>query len=147
MKFEITIPSQFKDVKQQNDLVFIALLYKLSLTYGKKPLYTLYNTDVRTILGINGYYPHLYIQEQEWSKWLEMADVADDRYAYRLKRFSRIGKGDEVAKVMLTDERCVMVWLYLMGCFNNNLVEGRDHKKTKGLSKEYRTILTNGLDF
>jgi hypothetical protein len=147
MKIEITIPRYFENVENENELLFLAYLYKLGLTYGNKNIFKLYNTDIRSILGIEGYFPHIYIQEREWSKWIDMADVAEDAYGYRIKLVRGQGKDANTVTKTLTDERCVMVWIYLLGCFNNNLVEQEGHKTRKGLYGKYKRILTNGFDF
>lgn len=147
MKIEITVPKYFENVEKENDLLFLAFLYKLGILYGNKNIFNIYNKDAKSILGIDGYYPHIYIQEQPWSKWVDLADVSDEGYGYRIKTIRGLGKAANTVTKVLTDERCIMVWIYLLGCFNNNLVEDADHKTRKGLYGKYKRILTRGFDF
>ena len=145
MQIDITLPKHFEKVEEQRSLLFLALLYKLGLTYGNKNIFKLYNSDVRTILGLEGYCPHIWIQEQPWAKLVDMADVAEDSYGYRIRLVRGQGRNSNTCTKTLTDERCVMAWFYILGCFNNNLVEDIKQKPRKGIKAEYKRILIDGL--
>jgi hypothetical protein len=144
-EIELTLPKYFERVEEDNEILFLAFLYKLGVTYGNKNVFRLYNSDVRTILGLTGYYPHIWIQEKSWTKWVDTVDMADDAYGYRIRLVRGMGKDANTTIKKITDPRCILIWFYLLGCFNNNLVEDNKHKTKRGLRKEYKTILTGGL--
>lgn len=145
MELNVKIPWWAQKEEDQNVILFLAFLYKLSGVYSFRNHYKLYNTDVRTILGITGVEPSNYLKQKAWYKYLSVANTGYDSDAYRLEkiRFNPNSK-DTFVRVNLTDERCRMVYIYLMGCFNNNLVEPDNHYTAKGLDKLIRNVLAGG---
>lgn len=142
MQFEVKIPYWAENETDQDWILFLAFMYKISKTYGMKSLYKIYNSDLRVILGQMHDYPHKTISEQNWAGNVEIAKFDKDAWGYRLLRVrNRNTDEDSVVVKTLDDTRCVMVWIYLMGCFNNNLVEEDSRKQKIGLQRDWRNIL------
>lgn len=142
MKFEVDIPWWAEEEQDQDLILFLAYLYKLGKVYGQKNTFRLYNTDVRTILGIMHDRVDTYLAKQPWSKYLLTSDMQDNAIGYKnVKPVNRL-RTENIACVRkeLTDTRCVLVWVYILGCFNNNLVEDADHVPTKGLTQDWKDI-------
>lgn len=145
MDLQVKVPWWAEKEDDQNAILFLAFLYKLSTVYGFKHFYRLYNTDVRTILGITGIEPVNYLNQKYWYKYLNVANTGYNNAAYRLEKIRHNPNSkDTFVRVDLKDERCKMVYIYLMGCFNNNLVEPNNHYQAKGLDKLIRNALAGG---
>ena len=145
MELQVKIPWWAEKEQDQNVILFLAFLYKLGNVYGYRNHFKLYNTDVRTILGITGVEPSNYLSERPWYKYLSVANTGYDSDAYRLEKIrTNPNSKDTFVKVNLTDERCRLVYIYLMGCFNNNLVEPDGYIPTKGLDKKIKSVLAGG---
>lgn len=142
MKFVVDIPWWAEDEQDQDLILFLAYLYKLGKVYGQKNTFRLYNTDVRTILGITHDRLDTYLEQYEWSKYLLMSEMQDNALGYQNTKPRNRHRTENVSCVSkeLTDTRCVLIWVYILGCFNNNLVEGEDHVPTKGLTKDWQQI-------
>ena len=145
MDLQVKIPWWAKDEQDQNIILFLATLYKLSTVYGFKHFYRLYNTDVRTILGIENTDPNTVFKQKYWYKYLNIANTGYNSAAYRLEKIRHNPNAKETfVRVNLTDERCRLVYIYLMGCFNNNLVEPDGYKPSKGLDTKIKNVLAGG---
>jgi len=149
MKFTtltVEIPAWAKNEEDQEYILLLAFLYKLGLAYGFRNIFTVYDADVRIILGKTNFAPKLDLPNREWSRYIQVGQAYDDRSAYKLKMTDpdRLDSKRSIEKE-LTDPRCQAIWLYLSGCFNNNLVEKADHKKRMGIDRVLKNQLLKGL--
>ena len=143
MKIELPIWAQGEERPQWQ--LLLALMHRLGRAYGYKSTFLIYNDDLRIILGIGQeeyYNISDAIIDQPWAKYCMVSKLLDDRTAIQSKCI-RIN-GEESYEVDITDQRSLMIWMYLLGCFNNNLVELADHKSRKGLNREIKMELKNG---
>jgi hypothetical protein len=143
--FEVAIPWWAADEQDQDYILFLAFIYKLGIAYGFRQIFTVYDSDVRMILGKTAMVPRLEIPKKSWSKYVQVGQAYDDRSAYKLKLVDperQDSKRSYTAE--LTDPRCQLIWVYLLGAFNNNLVERQDHKSRMGLDRFMKAKLLKG---
>lgn len=142
MKFVVDIPWWAENEQDQDLILFLAYIYKLGKVYGHKNTFRLYNTDVRTILGVTHDRIDTYLEKYEWSKYLLTSEMQDNALGYQNTKPKNRYRKENVNCVSkeLTDTRCVLVWVYILGCFNNNLIETAEHIPTKGLTKDWQQI-------
>jgi hypothetical protein len=143
MKIELPIWAQEEERPEWQ--LLLALLHRLGRAYGFKSTFLIYNEDLRIILGISQEeYYHITdaIEEQPWSRYLKVSKLLDGRTAIQSRYIRR--DGAESLEATLSEQRELLIWMYLLGCFNNNLVELADHKGRKGLKHDIKMQLKNG---
>lgn len=149
MQLEVRIPYWAEDEEDQDYILFIAFLYKLNQIYGYKHTYRIESHDIRTILGVYMDNPEKHIKLKPWAKHITISNLGTDALGYSLnnlrlpKALKTDGKSSTISKY-LTDQRCIMVWIYLLGAFNNNLIQEEGYTEHIGLQRDYRYIL-NGM--
>jgi len=149
MKFTaltVQIPSWAKNEEDPEYILLLAFLYKLGLAYKFNNIFCIYDADVRIILGKKNLIPRLDLPQKEWSRYLQVGQAYDDRSAYKLKMVDpeRLDSKRAIEKE-ITDPRCQMIWIYLSGCFNNNLVEKPEHKKRMGIDRVLKAQFLKGF--
>jgi len=150
MRFEIEVPYWAEEEERPEWLIFLALLYKLGQAYSFKSTFIIYDVDIRMILSemrseATGRDVCPILRQQPWSKYIRVGDLLDDKCSIKLERLSRGIAGGQSRTKVIEDQRLALIWFYLQGCFNNNLVEGKEQRSRMGLSKDYKKLLKGGL--
>jgi len=144
--FTVEVPYWSIDEDDQAYILFLAFLYKLGVAYGHSKLFFVYDADVRIMLGKKNFAPKLDLANKSWSRYLQVGQVLDEKSSFKMKNtnLNQHSAKRSITKE-LTDPRCQMIWIYLTGCFNNNLVEKADHKKRMGLDRVMKGKMLNGI--
>ena len=150
MRFEIEVPYWAEEEERPEWLIFLALLYKLGHAYSFKSTFIIYDVDIRTILSemrseATGLDVWPILRKQPWSHNLIVGNMFDDKCSIQMKRLRRGVPGGQSRTKVIEDQRLALIWFYLQGCFNNNLVEGKEQRSRMGLSKDYKKLLKGGL--
>lgn len=144
--FTVEVPYWAEDEQDQNFILLLAFLYKLGIAYGHSKLYLVYDSDIRMILGKDSIAPNLYLKDKDWSKYLQVGQALNDKSSFKLKLTNQNQHSARRAvNKELTDARCQLLWIYIAGCFNNNLVEQDKHKKRMGLDRVMKSKLLHGI--
>jgi len=144
--FQVDVPWWAADEQDQEYILFLAFLYKLGVAYGFRKIFTIYDSDVRLMLGVTGLHPDLMLEEKEYSRYLQIGNAYDDRCVYKMKLVDPERQDSRRSHTTeLTDPRCQLIWLYLLGAFNNNLVEREGHTKRMGLDRIMSAKLLKGI--
>tara|TARA_R110000772_G_scaffold138145_1_gene247117 strand:- start:434 stop:886 length:453 start_codon:yes stop_codon:yes gene_type:complete len=143
--FQVEVPWWAADEQDQDYILFLAFMYKLGLAYGFRKIFLVYDSDVRMFLGKTGVIPRLAIPQKAWAKYVQVGQAYDDRSAYKLKMVDPDRLDSKRARIVeITDPRCQLIWIYLLGAFNNNLVEREGHTKRMGIDRIMRAKLLKG---
>jgi len=119
---DIKIPSGFEHIKDEGVLMFLAFAQRVCERYGFDDWYTLSKEDCAIICNKNG---------DGLVKWLhrfdlkgfEIGDPYSHTMMFKLRNpmvFPRNVK--QVEWFRPTDERGKLVWMYIIGCVNHNLL-------------------------
>jgi hypothetical protein len=132
--------------EEQEYILVLAFLYKLGIAYGFRNIFTVYDADVRIMLGKIAISPKLDLAKKHWSKFVQVGQIFDDRSTYKLK-FVDPERFDSKRAIIkeITGPRCQMIWIYLQGCFNNNLVEKPEHNKRMGVDRVLKAQFLKGF--
>lgn len=113
---KIKVPEWAIDIKDEGLIVFIALLTKINQRYGWDEWYNMHIQDVNKIKGGLMNSKKLF---KPYFKWVEVAQPYNEELQFRMKRVFN----HELVSVVLTDQRHIRVWCYLLGCMNSNLLD------------------------
>jgi hypothetical protein len=135
MEIEIKIPKWADKYKDEGLLTFLAFVWRITDTYGEEDWYTINVDDLTRICNkradglVEWLRSHTLIHDN-----LELGQPLDGVVIFKWRvQQPRVGThgrnyyrmGSTTAK--LTDTRQQMVWMYLLGCFNTNLITEDKH--------------------
>ena len=121
---DIKIPSGFDHIKDEGILMFLGFIQRVSERYGYNEWYTLSKEDCAIICNKNGVALIKWLHRHDLPG-LEIGDPYSHTMMFRLRdpRFlPNAGKGTKVTWFKPTDERGRLVWMYIIGCLNHNLL-------------------------
>lgn len=145
MQLQVPIPHWAEDETDERWIVLLGLMNRLSQAYGSKHTFEIYNEDLRIIMGELWVMPGTIFEERNWGDNFTCVQLKENKCGLRIK----MTKNRKLANSMtvnatITDERLCMIWLYLLGTFNNNLVERPDPDGRKrgrmGVTRDYKKI-------
>ncbi len=103
--------------------------------------YNYASTDVNTILGISlsQYGKWMTNRWPQLEEWIEWANIRSGEVMIKMDGHeSRSAPSGYYIDVEITDERCIRVWCYLLGCMNRHLITDKTpSKKTPFLAGTY----------
>ena len=123
-KVEVIIPTWAKDIEDQNFICFIAFLYRINIHYGYDT-YGMVKSDINTILATKIEVEKYIFSNWPIAKnWLTIQNTAYSMVNITLKeQFREIKAGiNATSRYELTDQRALLIWVYLLGAFNRNLL-------------------------
>ena len=135
MTHTLKVPHWAADITDDGMLSMIAFHSHVNRTYGPNEWYNYSSRDVNTILGIS------LSQHQKWMAnkfpslvdWVEWANLKGGEVMLKMDGYSN---GDAPSgyytEVEISDERCIRVWCYLLGCMNRHLVTPDSPSKKSG---------------
>ena len=142
-KYSVEIPWWAANEEREEWILFLAFLYKLGQAYGFKNTYNLYDTDIRMLLQIAAWkMPEDVIDQSPYKEWIFARTLKTKTTGIRLMIPRWEGKTMSCKK-HLTEDKYILMWVYVMGAFNNNLVEDQYHKDRMGLSREWKNIFSS----
>lgn len=124
MTHQLQVPYWAADLDNDGLLCMIAFHTHVNRTYGGG-WYNYSSRDVNTILGIS------LSQHQKWmaKRWPQLVDYiewANFKGGEVMVKMDGYENGDAptgyYTMVEISDERCIRVWCYLLGCMNRHLV-------------------------
>ena len=145
MEIEIKVAHWAQEEERPEWLLFLSFLYELASAYGFGSTFIIDDHDLRIILGQTYFDCSYQIAEQPWGHKLVVGSPLKEKTSIKVpkKRGANLGPNSVTKK--LTTQREIMIYLYLQGCFNNNLIEPDGHKRRMGLPIELKQKLKHGL--
>ena len=127
---EIKVQPWAHCIKDEGVLTFLAFIFRITEMYGESDYYSINIEDLTRMCNKRGNglvdwlrsFPDIY-DNIEFGEPLE--GIVIFRYKKRQARSGPIGRAANkpaYTLVTLDDIRQQMVWMYLLGCFNNNLI-------------------------
>lgn len=130
--FKVKVPYWAKDIKDEGLLTFIALNDRINRRYGFDQWYNFYVNDVHKIIGNNTKL------QRRLEPYYEDIRVAHPFSKEVQVKVPHVRKHDLVS-VPITSHRQQLVWVYLLGCLNNNLLDEEHY----GVRPPSSSALTN----
>ena len=126
---EVRIPHWASEYHDEGIVTFIAFALRVSERYGFDEWYTMSKEDLAIICNK---------RQSGLIEWLreigvgtiELGDIYEHSCMFRFPKFKRGGKTKSHSQYQLTSQRQQMVWLYLVGVFNHNLLTDRPYVGT-----------------
>lgn len=119
---DIKIPSGFDHIKDEGILMLLAFAQRVSERYGFDDWYTLSKEDCATICNKNGVglVPWLHSFNLEG---FEVGDPYSHTMMFKLRNPNLLPRRDkQITWFKPTDERGKLIWMYIIGCVNHNLL-------------------------
>lgn len=137
---QITIPDFGKDIEDEGLLIFLAFVFKVTSKYGHEHWYTNAQEDIGCMSNKTS------LNLAEWLRScpaindnMQIGDPYSHIIAWKLKK--RVYKNG-TCQVELSSERAKLIWIYLLGCMNNNLLTDEMHKETIGHNRPNTMYVT-----
>lgn len=143
-KYPVDIPWWAEAEEREEWILLLAFFYKLMLAYGFRNLYQIRNDDIRQMLNLSVVDPAFVLNESPYTEWMVVVGLKSNTTGVRLNIPQNKRKSRTVTKY-LEREEYIMMWVYIMGCFSNNLIEPEDHKQRMGISREWKKIFNGKL--
>ena len=126
---EVRIPEYAKDYHEEGIVTFIAFAMRVSERYGFDTWYTISKEDLAVICNK---------RQAGIIEWLrdigvgpiELGDILEHTCMFRMPRPKTGGHTKSHAKYELKDQRQQLVWMYLVGVFNHNLLTDKPYTGT-----------------
>ncbi len=126
---EIRIPEYAKDFHEEGIVTFIAFAMRVSERYGFDEWYTISKEDLAVICNK---------RQAGLIEWLrdvgvgpiELGDILEHTCMFRMPALKRGGQTKSHTTYELKDQRQQLVWMYLIGVFNHNLLTDRPYVGT-----------------
>ena len=117
---KITIPDFGKDIKDEGLIIFLGFVFKVAYKYGYENRYTTAKEDIGCMSNkiSNGLVDWLR-SSPAISDNIEIGDSYSHVITWKLKK--RPYK-NQTCQVEISTERAKLIWIYLLGCMNNNLL-------------------------
>ena len=137
---QVQIPHILRNVKDENIIILLGLFKQINRLYGHGIEYHFSAADLRTILGTSG---HLQAAvdalEPEVKNIIKLGMFNEDDWSMQyhnrlvIKRRCGLGPSDRACTkkafyAEIKEERSIMIWSYLQGCLNRNLVTEEEIK-------------------
>jgi len=119
---DIKIPSGFDHIEDEGILTFLAFAQRVCERYGFDDWYTLSKEDCAVICNKNGVglVPWLLRHNLEG---FEVGDPYSHTMMFRLRDPNKLSRRQkQIAWFKPKDERTKLVWMYIIGCVNHNLL-------------------------
>ena len=137
---QITIPDFGKDIEDEGLLIFLGFVYKITYKYGYEHWYTTSQEDIGCMSNKN---------VNNLAGWLRSCPAINDNMeigeayshiiTWRLKKRAR---QNGTCKVEISTERAKMIWVYLLGCMNNDLLIDEMYTKQPGHNRPNTMYVT-----
>ena len=121
MEIKIKVP-QWVDTDDEGICMLFAFIRRLTLQWPNTPL-DMYGYDMRRIMDREENDLHLLLNEVIDLKYCKIAKLNREHFVFFCK-----GWKYGIKEVTISNPRSLMVWAYLTGCSNYNLIEG-DHNE------------------
>ena len=126
---EVRIPEYAKDYHEEGIVTFIAFAMRVSERYGFDTWYTISKEDLSVIC--NKRHSGLI----EWLRDIgvvpiELGDILEHTCMFRMPSLKGGGRVKSHATYELKDQRQQLVWMYLVGVFNHNLLTDKPYTGT-----------------
>jgi len=126
---EIRIPEYAKDFHEEGIVTFIAFAMRVSERYGFDEWYTISKEDLAVICNK---------RQAGLIEWLrdvgvgpiELGDILEHTCMFRMPALKRGGQTKSHTTYQLKAPRQQLVWMYLIGVFNHNLLTDRPYVGT-----------------
>jgi len=139
----VKVPIWAKDIEDQGVLCLIAFIYRVSVQHGYHD-WGMYKSDVSTILGKKLLMKDWITKEwPECKQWLTITPTTIGKTYLKLKEIKTSfgAKENSTEMITLTDPRAVLIWVYLLGAFNRNLITDEVFPKHEhGMFREDRLL-------
>jgi hypothetical protein len=137
---QVQIPHILRNVKDENIIILLGLFKQINRLYGHGIEYHFSATDLRTILGTSGHLQSAVdALEPEVKNIIKLGMFNEDDWSMQyhnglvIKRRCGLGPKDRACTkkafyAEIKEERSIMIWSYLQGCLNRNLVTEEEIK-------------------
>ena len=120
---KIQIPYWAKDVKDESILLLIAFGHRVTMKYGHDAWYTLHKEDCGVMCNkrADGIVP--WLQKQD-TGLMEFAEPYNQIMMFKMPYIpSSGGRGKTMIDIEFLHERKRLIWMYILGCINHNIIQ------------------------
>ena len=119
---DIKIPSGFDHIKDEGILMFLAFAQRVCERYGYDDWYTLSKEDCAVICNKNGVGLVKWLLRHDLEGF-EVGDPYSHTMMFKLRNPNKLGRSaQQIDWFTPTEERSKLVWMYIIGCVNHNLL-------------------------
>ena len=132
---EIKIPTWAHCIQDEGVLTFLAFIWRITDIYGEDDYYSINTEDIIRMCNRRGNGIVDWLRSfPDINDNIELGEPFDGivifKYKKRQPRQSHTGRGATLqawTTCELQQDRQQFVWMYLLGCFNNNLITDNDN--------------------
>jgi hypothetical protein len=133
---EIRIPEWAHTIKDEGALTFLAFVHRITDIYGEDDYYSINDEDLIKMCNKRGNGLVEWLRRfKAIEKNIEFGEPFEGVIIFKYKKrqarsaaTGRMATRQAYAIYELQDVRQQMVWMYLLGCFNNNLITKDENK-------------------
>ena len=119
----VQIPHWAKDVKDESILLLIAFAHRVTMKYGHDTWYSLHKEDAGVMCNKRSAGLFQWLQEQE-TGLMEFGEPYDHTLIFKMPYIPHRGGSEKLVEyIEFSKERERLIWMYILGCVNHNIIQ------------------------